>query len=49
MEGLKKYLVTKVETVTVWATDEDAAQDCALEHLAWGQPDTEDLQVEEVD
>ena len=49
MDDKRKYLVTVTETVTVWARSESEATFLAEQTLAFVGPDTEDLDVEEVE
>ena len=49
MDEKQKYLVTRVETVTVSARNEDEARLLGLEAIAYGFPDTFDVQTEALD
>jgi hypothetical protein len=49
LQPIKKWLVTKTETVTVFAVDEKGALNVAQDAFAWGNPgQTEDIQAEEL-
>lgn len=46
MPEKQKYLVTRVETVTVSARNEAEAEFLGREKIAYGWPDTVDIQAE---